>query len=490
MAISFNEVPTNIRVPFVYAEFDASRAVTGPALKPARNLVVGQRLAAGTVAALTPVRVTNAAQAKAWFGAGSQLAAMLAAQLENNDLTETWAIALDDNVAGNAATGSITVGGVTAPGTVNLYLGGRRVQVGVSAADTPADVASNLVDAITALADCRVAAEIDGVAAEQINLTAKNKGEAGNALDIRHSYYLGEELPAGLTLAIVAMTGGTANPDLATVWPAIGDEPYTTFTIGYTDAANLTEIEGELLGRSGPLRQIEAQAYTGMTGTHGALGTFGDTRNSQHLTVVHGSSSPTPPDEIAAMTAGVESYHTNIDPARPLQTLELKGMMPPAATDRFTLQENNLLLYDGISTWYVDAGGKVRIQRLITTYKVNAQGAEDIAYLDVNTLRTLAYLRYDFRNYILRKYPRHKVADDGTRFGPGQAIITPKVGKAEAVARFTEWERLGLVEGFSQFKDDLICERNAQDPNRLDWRLAPDLVNQFRVAGVQIQFLL
>jgi phage tail sheath gpL-like len=325
---------------------------------------------------------------------------------------------------------------------------------------------------------------------ERVNLTAKNAGEAGNALDVRHSYYTGEELPAGLTLAIVAMAGGTANPDLATIWPVLGDEHYTTFTIGYTDAANLTAIETELLDRTGPLRQIEAQAYTGYTGTHAAIGTFGDTRNSQHLSIVHGAGSPTPPDEIAAMAAGVESYHTNIDPARPLQTLALTGMLSPVPTDRFTLQENNLLLYDGICTWYVDDGGKVRIQRLITTYKTNAQGAEDIAYLDVNTLRTLAYLRYDFRNYILRKYPRHKVADDGTRFGEGQAIITPKIGKAEAVARFTEWERLGLVEGFAQFQDDLICERNAQDPNRLDWRLSPDLVNQFRVAGVQIQFLL
>ena len=84
----------------------------------------------------------------------------------------------------------------------------------------------------------------------------------------------------------------------------------------------------------------------------------------------------------------------------------------------------------------VDAGGTVHLQRVITTYKVNAQGAEDISYLDVNTPLTLAYLRYDFRNYILRKYPCHKLANDGTRYGAGQAVITPKVGKAEAVAPF------------------------------------------------------
>ena len=165
-------------------------------------------------------------------------------------------------------------------------------------------------------------------------------------------------------------------------------------------------------------------------------------------------------------------------------------VLPAPPKDRFTLKENNLLLYDGISTHMVDAGGTVRVQRLITTYKTNAQGAEDISYLDVNTPLTLGYLRHDFRDYILRKYPRHKLADDGARYGAGQAVITPKVGKAEAVARFRVWEDQGLVEGGEQFKRDLIVERNAGDPNRLDWYLPPDLVNQFRTGGVQIGFLL
>ena len=56
---------------------------------PYRNLVIGQRLATGTVPALTPIRVTSAAQAKTYFGAGSMLAHMLERQLENNNVTET-----------------------------------------------------------------------------------------------------------------------------------------------------------------------------------------------------------------------------------------------------------------------------------------------------------------------------------------------------------------------------------------------------------------
>ena len=158
--------------------------------------------------------------------------------------------------------------------------------------------------------------------------------------------------------------------------------------------------------------------------------------------------------------------------------------------DRLTDDERNLLLYDGISTLLVDAGGKVRIERMITTYKTNAFGAPDASYLDVNTILTLSYLRYDLRNYILRKYPRHKLANDGTRFGPGQAIVTPKLMKSEIIAKFREWEGIGLVEDISQFKNDLIVERNQSDPNRLDVMIPPNLVNQLIVTAAQIGFIL
>ena len=59
-----------------------------------------------------------------------------------------------------------------------------------------------------------------------------------------------------------------------------------------------------------------------------------------------------------------------------------------------------------------------------------------------------------------------------------------------AIAKFRQWEEQGLVEGIDQFKADLIVERNISDVNRLDFMLPPDLINQLRVTGVKIGFLL
>ncbi len=486
-SISFNEIPLNIRVPYVYTEYDSTRANQGPGIQPFKALMIGQKLAAGTVAALTPVRVTSAAQAAKFFGAGSNLHRMAIAWFAENTFTELWMVAFVEPAAGNKATGTITfTGPATESGTVSLYVAGTRVQVGVTNGDTATTIAAAAVAAINANTTLPVtAANTLGV----VTLTAREKGLLGNMMDLRVNYYDGEALPAGVGASFAQMSGGTGAVDLTTLWPVLGDEHYNVFVMPWNDAATLAVLSTETEDRAGPLRQIETVAFSAKDDTHGNLGTFGNARNDKFLSVIGIYKSPTPSYEIAASYAAVGAYYLAIDQARPLQTLELSHVLAPALVDRFTQQENNLLLYDGIATVYFDAQSNVRLQRTITTYQENALGADDPAYLDVETLYTLSYIRWSVRTRILLKFPRHKLANDGTRFGSGQAVVTPKIMKAELVSLFEEWENLALVEGADQFQKDLIVIRSPQDPNRLDVRLPPDLVNQLRVTALQIQFL-
>ena len=96
----------------------------------------------------------------------------------------------------------------------------------------------------------------------------------------------------------------------------------------------------------------------------------------------------------------------------------------------------------------------------------------------------------DVRNASLTVIVDARITGNGTRYGIGQAVVTPNVMKAEAIAKFREWEELGLVENIDDFKANLIAERNASDPNRLDVLLPPDLVNQLRIVANKIQFRL
>lgn len=486
MTISFNAIPINIRTPGQYIEFDNTRAVQGLPAIAHKILVIGQRLTAGSVAAGLPVRILSAGQAEEHFGRGSMLASMLAALKAANTYTECWAVALDDNGAGVAASGTITLGGApTEAGTLNVYLAGQLVQIAVASAQATGSLATDLAAAINANTLLPVTALAAG---SVVTLTARHKGEVGNTLDVRLNFYTGERTPKGLTTTIAAMSGGTGNPTVQAAITAIGDEQYHTVVTPYTDAPNLGLVEGMLASRFGPMVQKEGHAFTAAAGTHGIISTLGDTRNSPHLTIMGAGKSPTPVYVWAAVAAAVDAYEP--DPARPRQTLLLPGVLPPAIADRYTRDERNLHLFDGISTTLVDAGGQVLVERLITTYKTNAFGVADISYLDIETMRTIAYLRFSVRSRIALKFPRHKLAADGTRYGPGQAIVTPNSIRAELVALFAQWEEAGLAEGMDQFKTDLIVERSSTDPNRVDAIIPPDVVNQFRVFAAQVQFRL
>lgn len=487
--VSFNFVPANIRVPGAYAEIDNSKSLRG--LLPAFNhrlLVVGQRLATGSVAASVPTQIFDADQAQDAFGQGSMLHRMFKALAANNGVTETWAVALDDAGAGVLASGTITfTSAASQAGTLYLYVGGRRVAVAVASADTVTDIAANVVTAVTADADLPVTATS---LAGAVTFTARHKGENGNDIDIRVNYRRDETAPAGLAWAIVAMAGGTANPDIAGVFTAIGGEQYEWIVNPWTDAANLTALNVEMASRWQPPNNNEGHAFSAKIDTIGALTTFGNGLNSPHLSVLGMEDTPTPPEEIATAFGAVAAFNLNQDPARPLQTLPLRDVLAPPEASRWTWSERNVILFDGIGTTLVTPDGTVLIERAITTYQTNASVAPDPSYLDITTMATLAFLRRSWRAAILQKFPRHKLADDGTRFGAGQAIVTPGVIRGETVALARLWEENGLVENLDQFKTELIVARNTGDANRVDLVIPPDLVNQARIFAAKFEYIL
>ncbi|HGA2745960.1 TPA: phage tail sheath C-terminal domain-containing protein, partial [Enterobacter roggenkampii] len=243
-------------------------------------------------------------------------------------------------------------------------------------------------------------------------------------------------------------------------------------------------------GRWSYIRQLYGHVYTARTGSLSELVAYGDTFNYQHITIAgYEKDVQTPVDELVAYRLARQAVFLRNDPARPTQTGELTGALPAPTGKRFTITEQQSLLTHGIATAYTESG-ILRIQRDITTYRKNAYGVADNSYLDSETLHTSAYVLRRLKSVITSKYGRHKLANDGTRFGPGQAIVTPSVIRGELGAVYRQLEREGIVENFDLFQQYLIVERNANDPNRLDVLFPPDYVNQLRVFAVLNQFRL
>jgi phage tail sheath gpL-like len=486
MSVGFAQIPAALRVPLFHVEFDSSRATGGLAAK--RGLIIGQPTTAATGLAL----VSSVDAAAALYGNGSMLTRMIRAFRANNTFSELWALPVADVGAGVAATYTLTFSGTaSAAGVVSLYVAGTRVPVAVASGDAATAVAAAAAAAITANTALPVTAAVSSAV---VTLTARNKGTLGNSIDVRvnlNGAMDGEALPAGVALVIAAGTAGATDPDLAGVAAALGDEEFEVIVAPYTAATPinaLRDLMNDTTGRWAWSRQIYGHVFSANRASVADLLTFGGTRNDQHMTVVgYEATNPTYPGDMAAAFGAQVLASVSADAARPVQTLPLTGVFAAPTGTRFTKSQRQSLLSTGVATIAYEASS-VQINRAVTTYRVNAFGVADASYLDCETLFTLAEVVRRLRSTITTKFPRSKLANDGTRFGAGQPIVTPKTIKAELVAQYAEMEAEGLVEDAEGFAAATIVVRNANDPSRVDVLYAPNLVNGLRIFAVLAQF--
>lgn len=490
MSISFNQIPINLLTPGQYVEFDNSKAVGGLVNETARILLFAPKLSTGTGKANTPVMVTRSSEGVDVFGLGSIGAAMLESIFEITRTIETWVVPIEDPSAGTAAKGTVTVTGTaTESGTISLYVAGKLVQIGVALGDEATDVAEAIETVINAELELPVTASAaEGV----VTVTCRHKGTIGNDIDLRTNYYSSQKDVQGISVVCVSCTGGSGTPDIDDAIAALDEKQYNTMICAWADDTVLAALEAELDKRWGPMYQNDGHLHVGFRGTVGEINTKLGTRNSPHVTVwtAEAGGEPEPVYLKAALAGATCAYYLNIDPARPVQTLVLTGRLPAAESVRFIREERNNILSYGGATTKVDAGGNVVIERAVTTYTQNSSGLTDPSYRDIETMATLSRLRYQVRARISQKFPRHKLCGDETEIPPGQAMVSPKLIKAELVALHKDWVDAGLVEDTEEFKNELIVERNADDVNRVDVLLPPDLVNQFRVFAAKTEFRL
>jgi len=500
MPIEFAQIPANWKQPLYWVELDPSMAGLPTNRQPI--LLVGQKLTAGKAALDVPIAIGTVAQAIDQFGRGSMLARMFAVLMENNVAHEMWGLPATDPVGGTQATGNITVTSPpTEAGSIHLYIAGQVVVVNVTATDTANQVASKINDAITAALDLPCVSNVVTGSLNQVALTCRWKGQSGNDIDLRDSYkgaVAGEKLPAGLVLTYAnsgKFAGGAGTPNFTVPIANLSDEPYEYVALPYNDGTSIdawsVEFGASDTGRWGWLRQQYGLVFLARRDTYSGQIVWGATNNDAVLTTMAIEvNAPSPVWDWAAAYAGKGARALANDPARPLQTLELAAILGAPKHMRFSITELNNLSGVGLATQRMGPNDLPQIQRETSMYRLNSLGQGDDAYELITTPATLARLIRNQRQAITSKFPRHKLADNGTRFGVGQKIVTPSIIKAELVAQYRIDEFNGLVENTKAFKDALTVERDPNDPNRVNVLYPPDLINQMRVFAVLAQFRL
>jgi phage tail sheath gpL-like len=219
--------------------------------------------------------------------------------------------------------------------------------------------------------------------------------------------------------------------------------------------------------------------------------TFGLAQNSPVIsTMAFEPTVPSPMWEACAAYCAQGAQAFLQDPARPLQTLELTGILPAPVAGRFSQSEINILAGSGLAVQAVDPNGLCAIQRECMQYQENAEGQSDTAFNLMTTLSNLAALLQQMQAAITTKYPRHKLAPDGTRFGPGQAILTPTIAKAELVSEARDAEYNGLMSNVTAFIANLVVQIDPSNPNRLQVLWPPQLMGGLRQFTMLAQFRL
>jgi phage tail sheath gpL-like len=497
MPISFGAIPSNIKVPLYWVEVDPSKA--GLPQLGLRALLVGTATAGGDAPHDIPIAVGSQAQADAHFGQGSELSRMFKAYYASNLANEVWGLPVAEPSGGTAATGKIIVTAApTEAGTIHLYIAGDHIPVNVGATDTVNSIHTAISFAINENFDLPVHS-VGGPT--DVTLTAEFKGVHGNEITVALNYYGsigGERLPPGLVMTLPAggvLAGGVGVPVFDAAISNMGEQEFEYVAMPYTDSTSLFAWDQEYGftdgGRWGWMREHFGHVFSAKRGLYTDLITFGNTQNSGVISVLGFEvASPSPSFEWAAAYCGKAQRALIDDPARPLQTLSLNQIKCAPLHSRFDFEELNSLAENGIAIQKAGTDNQPMIAREQTLYQLNLYGQSDDAYELVTTLATLAKLLRNQKAAVTSQFPRCKLADDGTRFGPGQAIVTPGIVRAALIAQYRMDEFNGLVENVTQFKNNLLVERNVNDPNRLDVLYPPDLINQLRIFAVLAQFRL
>lgn len=445
MAIS-NLMSLSFLVPFVASKVDFSRAIRGMRGMPRRLLLVGHKLAAGSLAVNTLSTITQESDAIAKLGEGSMLLAMWRDSKANADMglpIDVFAIA--EGGSAIKATSAVVVAGVpTVGGEVMMYIGDERVSVGATTSDTSATIATKLGNAINAMAKLPVTAS---VAASTVTLTARWGGPSGNDISVRSTYYPDDALALGVTLTTPAMSTGAVSPDVTPVIVGMNLYRATEIVNPFTDSTNMVLFETELAARWLQNNMQDGMVVTSMRGTEAALTTWLNTRNSPHVHTICTTNDITNPWETAAMAGAAIESSAAIDPAVG-PTTKLLGYKGPTQGNGFLVDSINNLLTKGGSPLNIAADYTGSLLRMVTNYKTSPGGAPDRSMAEMCWLKTMSYYRWYVLTEFQNKYNNagYKLAQYVTQPVPGQKIMTVDLAKEIMI---------GL---YKRFCDTVLCQ--------------------------------
>ena len=498
MTVAFNNMPGVIRAPLFYAEVNAG---VSPYSGISRTILIGRILAGGTAKPGKLIDI-GSSDPNGLFGPGSMLADMALFARNFNTTGAVLALPVADPVGGTAGAGSFTISGpATSPGTLTRYVAGERYDTPVANGDTAVTIATNMAAMINAgyvkynrrMLPPVIAAGAGGV----VTTTARHTGTESAMIKLEAGLDGDEVDPAGVSVAISAMTAGTGIVDLAAALSFMGAQPGDWFCGPYNSVTQLNAARDFFsdagFGRWSPTVGLDGHYITANDGNLAAQTAFGATRNDRHASVLATNSYSHPLWSFVAALTGVVGFSKDlgrslteaVEIARPLQTIQLAGLRGPAdPTLAWALPDRASLYNAGLSALTFANDGTPVIDRVLTTYQTNSFGVQDQTFLGIETMAISAYVKRYIKQVVTQTYPRCVLRDDNP--SGLQGVVTANQAKATMIHAYTQLSNIGgVVENATLFAKYLIVERSS-DPNRLNAYLPIDVANQLVVFAANL----
>jgi phage tail sheath gpL-like len=476
--ITFSNVPGNAVASNVFVEQEPVTRRVGGQLIPRKILILGQFNSGKSPTVNIPQLIQNREDAWDRYGRGSLLASMIETALAGSGTVPVYALPLANAGGAVASTGTFAVTGpASAPGTIAIYVAGRRLVVGVANGDSATTIGGNIEAAINANLDLPVTANN---VAGTVTLTSKWLGESANQIKIGLNLADNESLPTGVAIVVTQPASGATDPVLTTALENLGNTWYTEIVSPYLSSASFTAMEVAGVARNNPGVMRQFVGFHGYSGTLADYNTLLSTRNSEWTTIFPVFGSQTPGYEIGSSLAGVFSAIQQATPGRPVKNVILPRVLSGSLNDITYAQRNTLVLAGG-SHSYNQPDGSVSVGDLVTTRTTTTAGASTSDWRFTEIIPNLQFKIFQLENtFRSSPFDQGVVLADGGAPGPTYAV-RPSTVKAFAVQLVDAWEALGLSTNRDQIVAGITASIDNSNPGRINL-LIPDVPS----AGLRI----
>jgi phage tail sheath gpL-like len=467
-------------------------------------------------------RIENDGSEDSLFGADSMLANMVRNAKKINKVTRMDAIPLEDDGTAVKASGEIAFSGSpTEAGTITVTIGSDedyKYEIAISEDNDVTDIGDALVTAISNDNHSLVTAtNTTGT----VEIEANNGGEEGNEIGLRVTGSV-----AGVTVSVTAMADGATNPDLTNLFDVIDEERYQT--IVWPSSYDLDTITDFLDGRWNVTnRVLDGVAIVTKTDSSSNLITLGDGENSQSL-VIFGNRSLDDDlwkgPSMLEVNNHVSSQFAALRALRLTEDANLSGYvigatrgvndsfggpalaslpyfntpfsaLPIIPTGKgFTRQQINDMADAGISVF----GNNVTkttiiLSDVLTTYKTDAAGNEDVSFKYLNYVDTMSTIREYYVNNLRSRFAQTRLTE-GTVV-PNRNVANGTVIRAYATQLYSNLASEDFIlvqageDALNFFRDNLQVNIDLQD-GQVNLNMVVPIVTQLReiIGNIQVAF--